>query len=127
MIFERRFEPTSDSVVAARHWVVGCLGAAERCADDVALVVTELATNAVLHACTRYVVEVRLSDLMVSVAVADGSDVRPVHPSTAGPPGAPPPSLAGGRGLFIVDAISSRWGVDPLTSGGKVVWSEIGR
>jgi hypothetical protein len=32
-----------------------------------------------------------------------------------------------GRGLNLIDAVASAWGVDPLAAGGKVVWAEIAR
>lgn len=84
------------------------------------LVVSELLTNAVLHA-RRDSVRVtvtRLGDERISVAVVDLSHKRP-EPRPAGS------DAESGRGLEIVDALSGgRWGVDPLRWG-KRVWAEL--
>ena len=114
------------SVRAARDFSVATLhqwGAAERC-QDIAIVVSELLTNALRHALPgpgdalpRRPVRLGLLQLRPCVlcAVAD--------PSTAAPVPRPPHSLAEtGRGLHIVCALSDRWGY--ATSGtGKVVWA----
>ena len=84
---------------------------------DLALIVTELVANAVRHAGTA--ITVRLSRLGdgVRVEVADGS-TRPLRPRLA--------SLAdeGGRGLLLVDALSTRYGVEAERAG-KLVWVEL--
>jgi hypothetical protein len=46
--------------------------------------------------------------------------------------GAPEPRHAsstreGGRGLYLVDALTSAWGMEPRPDGGKVVWAELTR
>ena len=97
--------------------------AAERC-QDIAIVVSELLTNAVRHAVPgsgdvrpRRPVRLGLLQLRPCVlcAVAD--------PSTAAPVPRLPGSLGEtGRGLHIVCALSDEWGY--TTSGtGKVVWA----
>jgi hypothetical protein len=114
------------SVRAARDFTVATLhrwSAAERC-HDIAIVVSELVTNALRHALPgsgdarpRRPVRLGLLQLRPCVlcAVAD--------PSTAAPVPRPPGSLAEtGRGLHIVCALSDGWGY--ITSGsGKVVWA----
>jgi two-component sensor histidine kinase len=37
------------------------------------------------------------------------------------------PHDTGGRGLVIVEALSTRWGCYPTKGGGKVTWAEVGR
>ena len=89
---------------------------------DVLLLVTELVTNAVRHAGAgpeRVQVQLLHSPGCVVVAVADegpGFTWRP-NPSAG--------SESGGWGLFLVDQIADRWGVE-RTMSGSCVWFEIG-
>jgi anti-sigma regulatory factor (Ser/Thr protein kinase) len=114
--------------------------------DDVLLVVSELVTNAVLHARPPVTLSLACESGTVELAVADG-DPRPptARPRRAdlaadldqlreveadgavledrdarlhvGPAGA----VAGGRGLLLVAALCDDWGVT-RTAGGKAVW-----
>jgi anti-sigma regulatory factor (Ser/Thr protein kinase) len=93
--------------------------AGDVCADT-ELVVTELVANAVRHAGTE--ITVRLAALAetpggVRAEVSDSS-TRPVRPRQAGG------LEESGRGLFLVDMLSSRWGAT-ATEDGKTVWAEI--
>jgi anti-sigma regulatory factor (Ser/Thr protein kinase) len=85
--------------------------------DDLALVVTELVGNAIRHAGTD--MEVRLVAIAggVRLEVHDGS-TEPLRPRPAAP------SDEGGRGLMLVDALSTRYGVD-RDPPGKRVWVEF--
>lgn len=93
--------------------------------DDAGLVVSELITNAI--AASRYLgphsPPVRLwlaSDTeLVLVLVGDASPRPPLH-TDAGP------DADSGRGLYLVGALSSRWGWYPANAAGtaKVVWAE---
>src|SRR6478736_8879901 len=99
--------------------------------DDAQLAVTELVTNAVLHAGTDLTVSVSCTRGFVEIAVFDGS---PVVPATR-PPGdvtgdaadvnrphvQDSGEAARGRGLLLVDALAAEWGVSPQ-SDGKAVW-----
>lgn len=101
-------------LTACRRW-----GASRVCADA-ELVVTELVANAVRHAGTE--ITVRLAELKnspggVRAEVSDSSR-RPVRPRHANA------LEESGRGLFLVDKLSSRWGADATTEG-KTVWAEI--
>lgn len=90
-----------------------------RVAQDVTLVVSELLSNAALHA--HGPVDLVLSvcgQAVLRIEVADDSDIVPA-PRPAGRPMVP-----GGHGLRIVDQISAAWGVVPRAEG-KTVWSEI--
>jgi anti-sigma regulatory factor (Ser/Thr protein kinase) len=85
--------------------------------DDVALVVTELISNAIRYAGTE--VELRMLPIAggVRVEVRDGS-TRPLRPRRAGRVD------EGGRGLLLVDALSHRYGVE-AEGNGKRVWVEM--
>jgi anti-sigma regulatory factor (Ser/Thr protein kinase) len=92
-------------------------GAAEH-VDTVTLLVSELVTNAVLHADGPVELVLRRSgDVLTVEAVDRGSAVpRPRSPAW---------TEEGGRGLNLVGAIADRWGYRP-TPDGKVVWLEVG-
>ncbi len=85
--------------------------------DDLCLVATELVANALRHAGTDMTVRLRTIKGGVRLEVEDGS-VRPLRPRPAGP------SDEGGRGLLLVDALSSRYGVEGEAKG-KRVWVEL--
>jgi len=110
----------TDSVPRARHHVRGVLDE-EPVRDDVELVVTELVTNAVLHA-PDGIIALRLKDLgdAVRVEVEDAGHGMPVavREST---------TAMTGRGLALVAALSRAWGVDSGEPGHKVVWAEVPR
>jgi len=86
-------------------------------AEDVRLLVSELVTNSLRHTGSADIVlEVWRSDEVVRVAVSDqgaGFDLA----------GRPQPGDASGWGLFMVDRLADRWGVD--TSGDTSVWFEL--
>ena len=81
------------------------------------LVVSELVTNAMIHAGTDIDVTVSEHRQAIRIAVRDHSPELPVDR-----PGA---SGEHGRGLTIVTNLASAWGVLPHTEGGKVVWAVI--
>lgn len=83
-------------------------------AADAAQVVTELATNAILHAGTPFTLAVTAEDGAVRVAVSDGSPRRPVRRRGSA-------QATTGRGMAVVEALSTVWGVDDHP-GGKTVW-----
>ncbi|MFJ2291058.1 ATP-binding protein [Streptomyces sp. NPDC087894] len=90
--------------------------------DAVALVVAELAANAVLHG------RVPGRDFALLLRYDDGqgvirielSDTHPAQPSRV----SPAPDEDHGRGLIIVDALATRWGVSSRVGPGKTVWAE---
>ena len=73
--------------------------------QQVALMVSELATNAVQHAGTGFTVSIEESNDTVRVEVRDTGSGHPTLKT-------PPPSNPRGRGLLFVQAISRDWGVD---------------
>ncbi|MFB7931343.1 ATP-binding protein [Streptomyces sp. NPDC056039] len=91
-----------------------------------ALVVGELAANAVQHGRVPgrdFTLRLTLDAAagLVCIEVADAA-------STKRPPAAPPsscPEGESGRGLLLVDALAVRWGVVPRRPVGKTVWAEV--
>jgi hypothetical protein len=117
----RAFGLSGDAPAAARHFAVDAvrrLGAADL-ADDTALVVTELAANAIVHAQTGFTVDLTAGPRVLRIAVRDGS---PLPPAAA----ADLPALPL-HGLGAVDALASRWGIERLGHSGKSVWAELRR
>ncbi|WP_205707058.1 ATP-binding protein, partial [Kineococcus vitellinus] len=118
-----RLDPQAGAVAAARRHVRRQLRelGADALEEAAELGVSELVTNAVLHARTPFTVTVRTTPAgAVRVEVADASEA-PLKERRFGL------GAATGRGLRLVAAISSAWGVDPLPPGGgpgKVVWFE---
>lgn len=120
----RSFPLDRDAPRQARHFALGLLRGwrIEQCcrltvASDVAIVVSELATNAVRHARSGFTVSVLLAHDALRIRV---EDARPL----AGAPGDPPLPVSPDHGLGLVDAVSARWGVQPA-DGGKTVWAEL--
>ena len=85
--------------------------------DTVALIVSELITNAVLHTGSSPTLRLRTSAGSVYVEVTD-DDSRPPRMRD------PEDDEDGGRGLHLIEALSRRWNVR-TTPTGKVVWAEI--
>lgn len=81
------------------------------------LVVTELATNAALHARTPYEVRLRLEPTHLLVEVVDGNPRQPLPRRYA-------VDASTGRGIALVDSLCRDWGVTPA-AGGKVVWAQV--
>ena len=86
--------------------------------EDVRLVASELATNAVLHAGRPFSVTLRGDDSSVLLTVRDGSTLQPVHARAQ-------VIDLHGRGLSIVDNISDQWGVSHIAGGNKSVWASF--
>jgi CheY-like chemotaxis protein/anti-sigma regulatory factor (Ser/Thr protein kinase) len=86
---------------------------------DVELLVSELVTNAVLHASSAPRLEVQVSAGAVRVAVHDDDPSLPERR-------VPDADRPGGRGLNMVEQLASRWGAEAHDDG-KVVWFEIDR
>ncbi|MCX4705622.1 SpoIIE family protein phosphatase [Streptomyces sp. NBC_01352] len=86
--------------------------------DAVLLVVSELVTNALVHTDGRVRLDLMRINHRLRVAVADSSARTPVKPTSIGW------EATGGRGILLVEAMSTTWGTVPV-SGGKQVWSEI--
>ncbi|MFI9818609.1 ATP-binding protein [Saccharothrix variisporea] len=97
---------------------VAAWGVAPDVAEDAALVVTEMVSNAVDHAAGP--VELSVSRTRNGGVRIEVSDSSPTQPS-------PRPievDSARGRGLIIIAALSREWGTTP-TATGKTVWAEL--
>jgi two-component sensor histidine kinase len=112
----RTFEPRADSVREARRFITEAVKEAGGDADTAALLVSELASNAVLHARTRY--EVRLSTTGRSVRVEVVNDQPEMIARLVAA------SNEHGRGLGIVNDLATAWGVES-GRGHKTIWFEL--
>ena len=88
-----------------------------RLEDDVTLVVSELATNAMVHARTPFKVCLQAFEQTLLLEVEDGCQAGPAVVAARG-------LDTSGRGLTIVTLLSRDWGVNARTNG-KSVWAEF--
>jgi anti-sigma regulatory factor (Ser/Thr protein kinase) len=108
------------AAVDARDWLHAFLAGRvdPALADDAALVISELATNALNHGLGDVVVRAAVDGVgTVQLSVTDSGDELPsMQPAD--------PSRIGGLGLRIIDQLSAAWGVAPFP-GGKTVWATV--
>src|SRR5688572_7041245 len=120
----QRFEQDAQSARAARRFVSQVLTGWDDdegdLTDTVTLLVSELVTNAVLHAGSDVEVMVRLTSTAARIEVTDASaeSIAPRDATT---------EEDSGRGLALVGSLAQRWGVRSAPGGGKTVWFEVGR
>ncbi|MGZ4735577.1 MAG: ATP-binding protein [Acidimicrobiia bacterium] len=115
-----RFPPQRASVAAARQFVTDAVirGGVTGVLDEARLLVSELATNAVVHAGTDFSVSVHVSAGRLYVEVRDGDPGDLVaSPEPEGP-------VPGGHGLRIVGSVARSWGTR-VEDHGKVVWFSV--
>jgi hypothetical protein len=92
--------------------------------DTSALLITEVTTNALLHARGPITIRLRVEGLTLHVEVQDTSPVLP-RPRPAAL------DATTGRGLLLLDRLSKKWGSQPLPDAGpadvpgKVVWFDL--
>lgn len=85
--------------------------------ETASLLTSELVTNAILHAATDLVLRMKLEAPALRVEVTDGAPQLPrALPLT--------PWSEHGRGLWLIEALSRRWGA-ASSPPGKVVWFEL--
>ncbi|HEY8982108.1 MAG TPA: ATP-binding protein [Streptomyces sp.] len=107
-------------VAEVRHSVratLTCWGAGA-IADDMAVVASELASNALKHAGSEATVRLRLAEGQALLEVDDGSVQRPVARRVGA-------EVEEGRGLFLVQALATEWGWRYREGGGKTVWASL--
>jgi anti-sigma regulatory factor (Ser/Thr protein kinase) len=115
----RTFEATEESVGKARRFVSRLVSdLPDDLRDAVSLMVSELATNALVHASSGFDVDVERSDAAVTISVTDRGEGAPAVQS-------PSSSEPHGRGLRIVEALSDEWGATSSTETGKTVWFQM--
>jgi anti-sigma regulatory factor (Ser/Thr protein kinase) len=112
-------DPRRDAIARARTF------AADHCRawncveqlDDVVLIVSELATNAVVHARSGHVITMRRRSGAIRIEVRDASarapDLRELSVTEES-----------GRGMLLVSALAVAWGVEP-NDDGKLVWADV--
>lgn len=121
-VVERRsLPPVPESARAARETVHEALAAVGRAdlADAAGLLVSELVTNAIVHARTTIGLHVAAGPDGLHVAVRDGSTALPVQRHYGR-------VATTGRGLGLVELMSDRHGTDSHPVEGKTVWFELG-
>jgi anti-sigma regulatory factor (Ser/Thr protein kinase) len=84
----------------------------------VGLLLSELATNALMHASSPYRLTVELDEDETLVNVSDAGDGDAFTRS--------PAEINGGYGLNLVNALALAWGAEP-SGRGKTVWAAVGR
>ncbi|MFH8344808.1 ATP-binding protein [Streptomyces sp. NPDC018045] len=116
------YTPTARSVSLARRraarlvaeWGQGAV------AGDAGVIVSELATNALLHGSLRgrlFRVRLVMNPVLLRIEVSDprGERVPRKRPGVIS---------TSGYGLVLVDGLADRWGTEPRTVG-KTVWAEV--
>lgn len=87
--------------------------------ESATLLVSELATNAVLHAQTGFLLEAEHRQAVIRVSVYDCSATGPKRRRSG-------LQDSTGRGIALVDVLASAWGIDrDVQPWGKVVWFEL--
>ena len=116
-----RLDRDPRSSAAARRFVGEALRTweCEDVLDTVNLLVSELVTNSVLHANSAPDVAVLLKADAVRIEVTDQGGALPDVPEAGD-------DATSGRGLALVETLSSAWGVES-TPEGKTVWFEVER
>ena len=121
VVTENRYDPASDGDVVRRARASAARRARDlghgALADDAALVLSELMTNALLHGggCTGF--DVSATNGGLRVEVRDRSRVPPML-------GEPTEGSLTGRGVQLIAALAARWGAE-ATAEGKLVWAEL--
>lgn len=125
---ERQPGRQAKSLAARLPAGAGCVARARRSAREVladlpgvaevaALLVSELATNAVRHGGGGFELSIARDETRVRVEIRDTTGLPPIRRQ-------PRQEEPGGRGLLIVDRLATAWGVEP-SEGGKTVWFQL--
>jgi anti-sigma regulatory factor (Ser/Thr protein kinase) len=115
------FVPAPYAARAVRRFVTDalCVWGESALVREAAVVSSELATNAVVHARCPFRVSVNRSDATVRIEVEDKCAALPQHLEQ-------PQDGNGGRGIALVACLCSSWGTE-RHSDGKTVWAELAR
>lgn len=109
------------SAGAARRFLEETLSAPAQAdvLETATLLVSEVVTNAVIHAGSVLDLRVWVEPQRLRVEVSDGATVAPTVQRKSA-------ETTTGRGMFLVDVLADRWGTDVHDSG-KTVWFELDR
>ncbi|MEU8521025.1 ATP-binding protein [Streptomyces sp. NPDC048577] len=118
---QRFFEPRPEPIGQARQFTTDALAewGLEGRAEDIRLCVSELATNALVHAAVDghgFLVKLDADEEVVRLEVHDSRRQHPKARQAAD-------TDTSGRGLTLVSVLADGWGVQDHTPSGKVVWS----
>lgn len=117
----RRFDAELRSAGSSRKFVAETLTdwSCAELVDSATLLVSELVTNAVIHAHSEVELVVHLQPDLVRIEVIDGADEAVRRRDATS-------EAQSGRGMALIEALASSWGIDTLLAG-KSVWFEIPR
>jgi anti-sigma regulatory factor (Ser/Thr protein kinase) len=117
----RLFVPTPVVIREVRAFVRDVLDAwgEETLGAEAEIIVAELASNAVLHACSPFRVALSRTDAEIKIAVRDASAELPEDVGGHA-------DRHGGRGISIVAALANAWDTDPEADG-KTIWAKLTR
>jgi len=124
-IFTLALSPTPEACLLARQVAeeaLGFWGLDAQAVYNGKLVVNELVTNAVRASSADQAITLRIfigDGGLPVVEVWDDADEEPARCE-------PGPMAEGGRGIFLVEHFTRRWGTKPAAGGGKVIWAELG-
>ncbi|GGW67997.1 ATP-binding protein [Streptomyces xantholiticus] len=131
-MFTQRFSSTPRGARLARRLAQHQLDSwgvpqGSEASDTAALLVAELAANAVTHGRVPgrdFEITVKLVGRTLRIEVSDTrGELQPLTPGAAGP--APRPLAETGRGLLLVEALADRWEVLDRIPVGKTVAAEL--
>ena len=113
------FVAVPEAVAAARQFVSETLTSwgEKHLVWDGAVIISELATNAIVHGGSSFRASIERAAHVVRIAVEDVGPGLPLNRRV-------PQDALGGRGVAIVEELALRWGCDRL-DGGKVLWAEL--
>jgi anti-sigma regulatory factor (Ser/Thr protein kinase) len=114
-----RFVGPAEDPAQARQAVRSVLGQVDsEVRETVELLVSELVTNTIVHGSGDAALLVEVGQGCVHVEVADSDPTLDLEPLRV------EPTSEHGRGLAIVDALASSWGIEPRLVG-KAVWFDL--
>jgi serine/threonine-protein kinase RsbW len=110
--------PTAASAPQARAQLRATMGewADETTRADAELLLTELVANGVIHAGSSMRIDLTVERDLLRAEVRDASPFAPLHRAA---------DEHGGRGVLILNALASSWGVVGHPGEGKTVWFEL--
>jgi anti-sigma regulatory factor (Ser/Thr protein kinase) len=112
------FEPNPGQVALARRFASASLAEWGIEARDIPRLVSELATNAVLHARSDFRIRLIAYAERIRVEVTDQNTRLPSFSVV-------PEDAHSGRGLMLVQAAAAAWGVEAHSDEGKTIWFEV--